>query len=196
MSEFTKLLAFEKHGVFSFGAITEKKALKKSRISKIPTPDNLKVVYKIAFLSVSLGNNYAQAVNNRLIKEKKNPDFKSQETYTLPYQNSRIILKHKNKDQKYLRVYPNLCVSFWTRKEFFDSNGNHIPYSEFKELEKEYFSLPSENKKQGLDNPIIVNNYKEENVKWVKRGNLEIEKIKLDDFKKMLDSENIDPDTL
>lgn len=196
MNKINDLVTFEKSGIFSFGAITQKTALKKSRLTKEVTPNNLQTIYKLAFMSVSLGNDYQQAVNNRLEQEGKTANFKSKSTYTEPFEDSKIVLKHKHKEQFYLRVYPNLCTSFWTRKEYFDAEGNHIPYKKWKRIEREYFSLPSENKSQNLDNEIIVNNYKIENVKWVKRGSIRIEKIKLDDFKQMFDKENIDPNKL
>lgn len=180
------LITLENSGAFSFGAITEKKALKKSRVTKEPTPEKYARVYKIILATVSLGNDYQKSVNNRLEKEGKKTDFESQGTYTESFKNSKIVLKHKEKDLYYVRVYPNLCHSFNTRKEYFNSMGNHISYAEFKELEKEYFSLPSANKSQGLDNQIIVNNYKIENVKWVKRGDFKIQEIPYTFLKKMI----------
>ena len=191
-----KIIEFSKFGIFSIGTKTVKESLKKSRLTKEVTPDNLKVVYKLMFATVSLGNNYSDSVNNRLAKEGKAQTFSAQDTYTVPYKGSNIVLEHKTKSQKYLRVYPNLCMSFHTRKEYFDAEGKNISYQDWKEIEKEYFSLPSKNKSQNLDDEIIVNNYKLENVIWLKRGSIKIEEIKIDDFKKLLDSDDINPDDL
>lgn len=182
------LITLENSGAFSFGAITEKKALKKSRITKEPTPEKYARIYKIILATVSLGNDYQNSVNNRLKKEGKETDFESQGTYTESFKNSKIVLKHKHKNLYYVRVYPNLCHSFNTRKEYFDSDGNHLYYRKFKKLEKEYFSLPSVNKSQNLDDQIIVNNYKMENVKWVKRGDFKIQEIPFELLKKMINN--------
>jgi hypothetical protein len=187
-----ELAALDQKGIFSFVALTEKKALVKSRIAeiigynidkdgvktpvygKINTPVNLTTVRKLMYATVSLGNNYQQAVNNRLKKEGKEADFKTQETYTEPVSENGILLKHKEKDQYYLRVYPNLCHSFTTVKKYFDVNDNEISEEEFKELEKKYFPLPGGGTKQGLEDTILVNNYKIENLLWLKRGDFVI----------------------
>ena len=50
----------------------------------------------------------------------------------------------------------------------------------FKEIEKEFFPMKAENEGQGLENAVIVNNYKLENVKYLKRGNFMINEIDSD----------------
>ena len=188
IDKINKLLELENSGIFSFGAITEKKSLKKSRLTKEVTPENIRILYKVVLCSVRLGSDYQKAVNNRLAKEGKVQDFKSQGTYTNPVNGSKIVLKHKDNDTHYLRVYPNLCFSFNTRKEYFDSDGNHVSYKKFKKLEQEYFSMPSNNKSQGLDDQIIVNNYKMVNVKYVKQGNFKVEDMTFEEIKQLLDN--------
>lgn len=179
------ILALEtEQGLFSFGAITKKIALKKSRISGEKTPERYKAIFKIALMTVSLGNSYQKAVNNRLEKEGKVKSFKSEGTYTEPVKGSRILLKHKEKDQYYIRVYPTLCHSFHTVVAYFDNNGVEI--SNFKEIAEEFFPLPGKNKKQGLNDPVEPRNYRLENVKWLKRGNFKIQEIPYDAMKKMV----------
>jgi hypothetical protein len=165
-----ELASLKAQGVFSFVAETTKKALKKSRITKITTPDNLTEIKKVVYNTVSLGNDYQKAVNNRLAKEGKAQNFQSEGTYCEPVSDNKILYKHKEREEYYLRVYPNLCVSFKRVTKYFDKNGVEINKTDWDIIEAEYFPLPSPNEKQGLDNPIIVNNYKIDNVKYLKRG--------------------------
>jgi len=52
----------------------------------------------------------------------------------------------------------------------FDANGAEITPEQWEKIQAEYFPLPSKNEHQGLDNPILVNNYSLENVKYLKQG--------------------------
>ena len=156
-------------GLFNFVAVTTKTPLKKSRITKIITPSNLSTVTKYTNNTVSLGNDYQKAVNNRLNKEGKDKDFQTKGTYCTPISDNKMIYKHKEREVYYLRVYPNLCVSFKRVIKYYDANGVDIT-DQWKVIEAEYFSLSSPNESQGLDKSIIVNNFKIDNVKYLKRG--------------------------
>jgi hypothetical protein len=169
-----ELAGIDQKGIFSFVACTEEKALKKSRVSGMITPENLISVRKYMYATVSLGNNYQQAVNNRLKKEGKEKSFETQETYTMPVSNNGILLKHKEKDQYYIRVYPNLCHSFTTIVKYFDVNGVEITKEEYQRIKQEFLPIKGDSSNQGLDDPIMVRNYKVENVLWLKRGDFNV----------------------
>ena len=165
----------EERGVFSFVAVTGKTALKKSRVTKLPTPSHLVSVTKITYSTVSLGNSYEQAVNNRLKKEGKDADFESKGTYCHQVNDSKILYKHNERDEYYVRVYPNLCHSFHTVVKYFDINGT--PIENWRIVEEEYFPTKGTNTNQGLDNPIAVNNYSLKSVKYLKRGDFKINEL-------------------
>lgn len=165
--------ALNKRGLFSFVALTNRKALKKNRETKEPTPELYAQGVDVLYSStVSLGNEYEQAVNNRLKKEGKESDFEAQGSYAIPDADNLILYKHKEKDQYYLRVYPNLCHSFHTVvKYYLASNGQELTKEEYKRIEDLYLEKRSDsNKNQGLDDDILVRNYKIENVLYVKQG--------------------------
>lgn len=166
----------ESTGIFAFVAVTTQDALKKSRVSKLPTPINLQTITKYTACTVSLGNDYENAVNHRLAVEDKQGDFSAGTTYCYPIADNKLVYKHAAKDQYYLRVYRNLCKSFKTIVKYFDADGNEIT-AQWADIQKEYFSMPSKNVGQGLDNAIIVNNYKLENVKYLKRGDILLDEL-------------------
>lgn len=170
------LNSIETKGVFSFVAVTTQEALKKSRVTKLLTPKNLTVIRKFTACTVSMGNDYETLVNKRLAKEEKEPDFSAGTTYCYPIAENRLVYKHAARDTYYLRVYRNLCHSFKTIVRYFDADGNEIT-AQWKEIQREFFKLPSENEKQGLDDAIIVNNYKIENVKYIKRSEVLLDRL-------------------
>ena len=176
-------------GDFEIIAQTEKKALKKSRLTGITTPENLAVITKVTLATVSLGNDYEKAVNESLKKEGKEANFERKEGgYCIPLSAiecglfeivekvlhklgisrkdrlSKVIYKHKEKDQFYVRVYPNLAKSYTSYSIYFDVGGNEIKPQEFEEIEKEYLTIKKEGTRQGLDEEVEVRNYKLENI--------------------------------
>ena len=197
-------------GDFQMVAETEKVALKKSRITKVPTPDRFARISKVTLATISLGNEYEKEVNARLLKEGKDDSFKSQGTYCVPLSQvddglkgfvhtlmnkigltfmdklSKVIYKHKEREQLYVRVYPNLAKSYQSHSVYFDANGVELTKEEFKAIEAEYLPLdtkigkgdnPAEKfidkidlSQGGLDNKIIVNNYKLENILYLADG--------------------------
>jgi len=167
-------------GIFSFVAVTKKEALKKSRLTKAPTPENLAEITVVRACTVSLGHDYQDMVNKRLEKEGKDADFASSGSYCSPYTRNRLVFKHHEKDTYYLRVYPNIARSFKTIVRYYDAFGAEIPLEEFKDLEKEYFAIKGKNDNQGLDDIVIVNNYKLENVKFLKRGDILVDDLSYD----------------
>jgi len=198
-------------GVSDFTLITktEKVALKKSRTTKTATPDRFSKITKVKLATVSLGNDYEDEVNNRLLNEGKDANFKAKGTYCAPlaqietrlfesllkklgisFQDkfSKIIFKHMEKDQFYIRIYPNLAKEYFSENVYFDVNGDQLTEEEFKAIEAEYLTLPSKSSQGGLENKIIVNNYKLENVLYLgdddKNPINELTEEKLSIFKK------------
>jgi len=163
-----------------FFAVTTKGALKKSRITKEPTPGNLATITVVRACTVSLGHDYESLVNRRLEKEGKDTDFSSSGSYCFPYTSNRLVFKHHEKDTYYLRVYPNIARSFKTIVRYYDANNVEISPEVFKELEKEYFAVKGKNENQGLDDIVLVNNYKLENVKFLKRGEILLDRLTFD----------------
>ena len=183
-------------GDFQFVAETTKEALKKSRVTKEPTPERFQKVSKLLVATVRLGSDYEKEVNKKLESEGKETDFKAKGTYTVPLETldeglkksikglleklgikltpktSKIIYKHAEKEQLYVRVYPTLAKNFESNSKYFDAFGAEISHEEWKKIEQEYFTLPSANKSQGLskENTIIVNNYKLEGILYLGSG--------------------------
>ena len=178
-------------GDFQLVAETEKVALKKSRVTKIATPAHLTKISEVTLATVSLGNDYEQSVNERLVAEGKDDNFEAQGTYCFPLTRietglramaenllnkfgltfldklSKIIFKHKERDQLYIRVYPNLAKEYNSNSVYFDAHGNELTKEEFKAIEAEYLSKSSGASQGGLENKIIVNNYKLENILYL-----------------------------
>jgi len=169
----------EAKGAFGFVAVTSQEALKKSRKTGLPTPAHLATVTCYRACTVSLGNDYQTAVNNRLLAEGKDADFKAKSSYCGPVADNKLVYKHHEADKWYLRVYPNLCKSLKTVVRYFDANGTEIT-EQWEALREEFFKLPSTNERQGLENPIKVNNYSLENVKYLKRGEILIDELTLE----------------
>lgn len=171
------LNGIQARGIFSFVAVTTKDALKKSRVTKEPTPSRLQTVTVYRACVVSLGNDYEAVVNSRLEKEGKEADFVSKGSYCAPVAPNCLVFKHNEKDSYYLRVYPNLCHSVKSVVRYFGADGVEISAEDFKKFEKEYFALKGCNDSQGLDDAILVNNYKLENVKYLKRGDIHLDQL-------------------
>jgi len=178
-------------GDFQIVAETEKVALKKSRTTKLPTPSKYVTISKVTFATISMGNDYEKEVNKRLSEEGKENDFKAQGTYCTPLTQvdegmkvfvnkllnkigltfmdklSQVLYKHKEKEQLYVRVYPNLAKSYESNSVYFDAEGTELSKEEFKAIEAEYLPLSSGASQGGLEDKIIVNNYKLENILYL-----------------------------
>ena len=165
-----KLSSLNFTGMCSIVTVTEIKALKKSRVTKAPTPLNLTTIKKYSYRVVSLGNQYEKAVNNRLKKEGKEQGFEAKGSYCISASDNNILYRHKMKDQFYVRYYSNLCHTHKVVVFYYDANGVEIPKELFYKLQAEYFPLSKSNDNQGLNNEVKVNNVKIENLKWLKRG--------------------------
>lgn len=164
-----RILSCEQVGQFTAIAITEKKALKKSRITKIPTPDEISVLKKFQTFSCFLGRDYEYLVNLKREKEGKDSDFEALTSYLVPYKNSKILYIHKDDPDKfYLRIYANICGKYAGSSAYYDKNNRKV---DFYALRNEYFDLPKEtSSRQELDSEVLVLNFKLENIKFLKRG--------------------------
>ena len=181
-----------KKGNFRFVAKTTVDALKKSRVTKEPTPAHLQTITKLIFKTMTFGADYETEVNKQREIEGKDVDFQSQGTYCLPLPSldkgiitkcknfifdllgfeipeslSKVIYKHKEKDQLYVRVYPTLCTSVEEVLIIYDADGKEISKEEYKKLQEEYLPLKGKSKSQGTDKEIVVLNYKLENVLFI-----------------------------
>lgn len=168
-------------GIVSFSALTkyfyEKGNSKntitaKSRSTKEKTPENLQVIYKLVFKTVSIAHDYETAVNNMLIKAGQNPDFEAGEHYAKRFKGSKIVFQHKVEKNLYMRVYPNLCKCFFYYAVYFDRDLNRIDENSIEQIKADYLPLPS--KKEQL---VKVNQYHMRNIRYVKRGEFSIEDI-------------------
>ena len=202
-------------GDFQFVARTIEEALKKSRITKLPTPEKYQKITKLYFATISLGNNYEKEVNKQREIEGLEENFKAQSTYTVSLKQladnpstlleiskyimtllgieltdtfSKIVYKHKEKNQFYLRVYPELAEKQDTIILYFDNDGNELSREEVEKLREEF--LPKKDyvsKAQGTKKKIVVLNYKLENILYL--GNI-INELKQSDLNLL--SRNLD----
>jgi hypothetical protein len=181
-------------GVASFIAVTnfsdKGKCLKKSRVAnaqgiKVPTPNAVKNAKKYVFIRVNMGHNYEQLVNGRKKKEGQDKDFVSHSTYTHAVTENGMLHKHNDKDQYYVRVYQNVAPDFAPRSVVVTGDGEVMATSEFNEKYADFLPKKSANKSQGLkeENQIVVNNYKLENVQYIKRGELEYSNLSVEAFR-------------
>ena len=184
-----------KSGLISFGAVViyfyekgnkRSTVRAKSRITKEATPTNLHFVYKITFKTTLISADYKNLVNNLLIKAGLEPDFEPEETYSLHFQKSKIVLCHKDDIEKvdedkrfYIRVYDKICKGY-PQNVYFDADLNVIDPKDVEKIKAEY--LPQAKK----DELIGVRNHKVENVIYAKHGDFKIEDAPIDDLKTLL----------
>jgi hypothetical protein len=165
------LLTIEDEGIFQFGALTSKEALKKSRKTKQPTPNHLQTIYTLRQCLVTTGRKYRSIVNDYRLMEGKSATFVPQATYCEPVGDNGLVYKHKDRSQFYLRVYPGLCKQYNEVLAYYDALGRRLTVEQYKDIQAEYLALSAAlTKSQGLEDAVLVNNYKLENVYLVKRG--------------------------
>lgn len=157
------------NGIFGFSALTEKKSLKKSRITKEPTPKRLEKIFVEFTGTVWMGGDYQTMVNKIREKENIEPDFESKGTYCKPVSENLLLWEHNKTKQLYFRVYLGYGSTFTTSVKFYDAFGDKMTMEEYSEIKKHYLPLDYENKSQGTEQEILVKNYKVENVTKLKR---------------------------
>ena len=155
--------------------VTEQEALKKSRETGLPTPENLAVLKKYAVRHDQfVGTDYEKLVKKLRFKEagfikkvKKfifGDGFKSQGTYTFPVTENQAVLEHTKTHKQYLRTLSAMDAPVESR--YYDVDNTDVT-DQWKSLQQEYFKLNYKNKSQGLDNPLRVNNTGLTNVKYI-----------------------------
>jgi hypothetical protein len=171
-------------GLARIGAITildwhNKRVNKKSRKTKIETPTRLRTIYKLVWLTVSIGNDYETMVNNALIKAGQEPDFEAGSSYDQRVNGSRILYEHKTKEKTYyLRVY-GVSNSFQSIVQHYDSDFKEISTDEFKQIKEEYL---------GKDRKSLVNpyNYGMDSLYVLNHGK-HFDKIQNEDFMRLIE---------
>lgn len=157
-------------GIFGFEAVTEKIALKKSRVTKIPTPPHLAVIRVHTVATVWMGGDYQTMVNKVREKEGEVADFESQPTYCKPVSENRLVWEHQKTGQLYFRVYLGYGATMNCEFHAYDCNDRELTPEEYKRVSAEYLPLKYESNTQGTEQEILVRNYKIENVLRLKRG--------------------------
>lgn len=135
---------------------------KKSRANQQPLNYT---VFKMSTIYGGCGNEYEQAVNNRLTKEGKIPDFTKQErTWGTRVGNSPII-EHKG---KFYFEYNNSNHNWAKNKSMYYTivNNQLVPLSisQIKNLKRNFLDKPYTPKNQGTDKPVIINTVAIENI--------------------------------
>lgn len=170
--EFVNLVKdFKGYGQISIDVTTKPKLTKKSRKDKTPFNKLFKgnVVCKSKKFA-SIGYEYEKSVNNRLEKEEKEQIFESQ---SLPWgewvEGSKIIITHN--DKYYLRISYLNANSKLNINEYQYENGEKLNEEERERLQ-EFLPVKKEsNKKQGLENEIIINNMDINNIDSIRWDN-------------------------
>jgi hypothetical protein len=147
------LYSLGKNQKFKFSATTTVEGLKKSRVTKEPTPDKYKFVTKRSLMTVSIPNEtYAEAVNKERQKNGLNNDFAAKQTYAEPLGTSGLLSKHKESGKVYLTF--RLDHSELVSVQWLDAKGNTMSKEEI-EYFNEHFGTKKDSgsgsKTQGLD---------------------------------------------
>ena len=159
------------------GSVTEVKTLAKSRIDKSPTPAKYQGVRKVSFFVGTVGNNYQDLVNNRLIISGNDAGFVADaSSVSAPFpasKNGIMRMGLKNPDQKYIRIYFNVSPNNYNETIYIDADGNvlDIPQADM----EAYFPAKSDSKKQeehGLEKDIQVQvrEFKQESIAYFQCG--------------------------
>ena len=155
----------------------------KARSTKNPIPERLTTIIKFVFKIVGVGYKYTTLVNNRLKEAGEKDNFVAKDTYTESVLDSNLVLKHKVKDQYYLRLYDDLCKGK-PLSIYFDKNLDIIEDDELAQIKSDFLPLP---KKSEIVKP---RNYKMENILFASYGDFTIEDIDVEELKDLLrDSE-------
>jgi hypothetical protein len=155
VNQFVNLVKDADNHTFA-GIVTEKteKTLKKSRATGEPVTDR---VTSRTFYNPVLGLTYQNTVNNRLSREGKEADFVAASLpYGEWYGTGHTIIKHKDSFQLRLSI-----VAADTKKHWF-LNGKEVSRKEIADILPAPKAYSAD--RQGLDNPVVVNNIKIETI--------------------------------
>jgi len=173
--QLTEVLSKLEDEMVKIVTVTSQDALKKSRETGLPTPQELTTIKKYAVRENQfIGSNYEKMVKKMRFSEagflgkvKKficGDKFEAQGTYTFAVTKNGAVLEHKTTHKQYLRTLS--VIDAPVDSHYYDMNNDDITEL-FKDLQKNYFSLPSKNKSQGLENPLRVNNTTLTNIKYI-----------------------------
>lgn len=155
---------------------------KKNRRTKEPTPARLQKITTRFTGTATFGLDYAEMVNSQLEREGKTADFESQGTYCKPVSENLLIWEYagNNKEkigQLYFRMYIDYMSTGGTC-QFFDANGKEISLKEYSQIKEDYLAKDYESQSQGTDKEIMPRNVKAENVVYLKRVEVWLERKK------------------
>ena len=171
------LAAIEGNAVISFVAVTEKKALKKSRVTGEATPAEYTGIKKYTYRESTVGADYQTEVNIERQAEGSSGDFESKESYHQYHTENGVVREHKKAGTLYLGIFGNLQthsgVSF-----YYDGSDAEMSKEDFYKIEAEYLSGwqdPSKRKataqaNQGVEDPIKFVLYKLSGIKYLAVG--------------------------
>lgn len=157
---------------------TDEVANKKSRLTGDETPEELRVVQKLALReNIFIGIDYTKLIKKMRFKEAsviekvkkvfKGDDFKAKDTYVRPITENCAVFENTKTRRQYVRGYsPNDAP---VHAKYYDKNNKDIT-DYWKELRAEFFKKKDyKNKSQGLEDPIRVNNFSISNIKYIER---------------------------
>jgi hypothetical protein len=172
-------------GIFAIKTVTEKNiadgtVLKKSRVSKEPTPARFHKITTVFDGTATMGTDYEEMVNATLAREGKEADFQALGTYCKPVSENLLIFEYSGKDeskrgQLYFRMYIDYMATGGVL-QYFDANGEEISPEEYKRIAEEYLPTKSKSERQGTDKEIKPRNVSAENVYFLKRGEVWLKK--------------------
>lgn len=202
-----ELLKLTKQCDFKFVAETFPVILKKSRVTKIATPERFQKISKIAVAMVTLGVNYTDEVNKRLLAEGKADDFQAKKTYCIPLVTvntgmraladkmlaklgltfldrlSNVLFVYVDDkgnmvdERMYLRIYHGMSANVEASYHYFDAFGVKLTDTEAAMVREEYLPLKSDAKQGGLEDKVVVNNYKLEGVLYLEADKIIINEL-------------------
>lgn len=130
---------------------TDPKCLKKSRTTKQPIEEAIGVsgncIIKISTFGAGIGYDYKKSIENKLIKEGKSiEEYEAKESWHVPYNDSKVIRKHKSSDELYF--YVTLNANSGSESKYINIiTGEEIP----KETLKDFLPINANPSNQGLE---------------------------------------------
>lgn len=161
------------------GSVTDLKLLKKSRLDGRPCPDKFLGLKKVSFFVATVGNNYEDAINNRLKKHGLENNFvanKSSVSAPFPMSSNGIMRQGiKDENQKYLRLYFQVGPNKSTESYYVDADGNVIDVSKKDQEEffdKKYVSKKQENAGLQKEDQVMIRDFKVESIVYFQCGDV------------------------
>ena len=172
----TNLLKVKGSSVSTIRTKTIPKLTKKSRTTKQTLEEifNHTSLTKISKRYVSCGHRYSRTVNNRLLKEGKEDNFKAlKRTWGERIGNS-ILFTHK--DSIYLECFYIQANSKRTIHEYYWEDGTEVTKEEQKYLEINFLPIKKTESRQGTDEEVKLNVIKLESINEFKGYGFELKR--------------------